>query len=399
METSDQAAVNSGTKKPAPPASSVNSLRELLNIISGRFPSQLSQLEPTGIAEVSTYPFFAIVGQMEMRLALILCIINPAIKGLLLIGPRGTGKTTAVRSLLTLMPTINRSSCVYGCLPEDILANGMDAVCPDCAKRYSEGQSLTITDQVHLIELPISAKIDDVVGGLDERELSHERFRLRRGTLALSDHNILYIDEVNLVSDEIINCTLDAAAQGKYTIRRGPYSATYNSRFTLIGSMNPEEGNLRPQIMDRFGLRIIVNRMTDAEDRLEVYKRVSDFQNHPTQTSLRFEPVTLVAKQEIQTARDLLPSIDIPDEVARFGIKIIQALEISSLRAELTLLETARAYAAADGRNSVVFSDIQSVAPMSLRLRHSEFMVNYFQQIYQEEQKIQEAIAKASQSA
>ena len=210
-----------------------------------------------------------------MKLALLLSIINPGIGGVLLVGSRGTGKTTAVRSLLELLPGVTRSRCFYGCLPEDLETGGMDAVCPDCARRYAEGLPLTIEDQVRMVELPLNASLEDVVGGLDERALVHERLRLRRGILAHADQNVLYADEVNLLSDEIINAILDAAAQGMYTVRRGVISASYRSRFSLIGTMNPEEGRLRPQIMDRFGLRVIVRGLENPEARLEAYRRVS----------------------------------------------------------------------------------------------------------------------------
>ncbi len=138
------------------------------------------------------------VGQDEMKLALLLAAINPNLGGALLIGPRGTGKTTAVRSLSDLLPEVERSRCAYGCLPEDIEAGGMDAVCPDCAKLYSQGESLTFRDQVRLIELPLNARLEDVVGGLDERAAVHQRMRLNRGLLARADQNVLYVDEVNL---------------------------------------------------------------------------------------------------------------------------------------------------------------------------------------------------------
>ncbi len=255
---------------PDPPSQetqpSVRSLRELIDLVSGRRMSDTSSQGEAGLADPVPFPFLALVGQMEMKLALLLSLINPALGGVLLSGPRGTGKTTAVRSLLELLPDVVRSKCFYGCLPEDIEAGGIDAVCPDCARRYAEGQPLTMTDRTCLVELPLNATLEDVVGGLDERALIHERVRLKRGILAHADRNVLYVDEINLLSDEIINAILDASAQGLYTVRRGPVAATYNSRFILIGTMNPEEGRLRPQIMDRFGLRVIVRGLSDPEE-------------------------------------------------------------------------------------------------------------------------------------
>jgi magnesium chelatase subunit I len=235
-------------------AHSFRNLRELVDYVAGKSLPPLMP-EEGHLTEALPFPFLAIVGQQEMKLALLLGLINPNVGGILLIGPRGTAKTTAVRSLLDLLPQVERSTCFYGCLPEDIESGGIGAVCPDCAKKYGEGQPLTAPDKVRLIELPLNAKLEDVVGGIDERAAVHERMRVRRGILAQADRNLLYIDEINLLGDDIVDSILDAAAQGTYTVRRGPVAATYRARFVLIGSMNPEEGRLRPQILDRFGLR------------------------------------------------------------------------------------------------------------------------------------------------
>ena len=132
-------------------------------------------------------------------------------------------------------------------------------------------------EKSRLVELPINASLDEVVGGFDERARIHDRLRLKRGILAQADQSVLYVDEINLLQNEIIDALLDAAAMGSYTVRRGPLSATYRSRFTLIGSMNPEEGNLRPQIMDRFGLRVVVHGLTETSERLEAYRRVHNY--------------------------------------------------------------------------------------------------------------------------
>jgi magnesium chelatase subunit I len=222
----------------APP----RSLKELIDRVSGRHIAATMKPVESGIVDTPPYPFLALVGQKEMKLSLALALINPAIGGVLLVGPRGTGKTTAVRSLSELLPDVPRSLCPngYGCLPEDVEQLGMDGVCPDCARRYGQNEPLAQLDQVRLFELPLNAGLDDVVGGLDERAASQHRFRIRRGVLAQADKHLLYIDEVNLLSDVIIDAILDASAQGQYTVRRGPIAATYFSRFVLIGSMNPE---------------------------------------------------------------------------------------------------------------------------------------------------------------
>src|SRR5512134_2380599 len=171
-------------------ANAFRNLRELVDYVAGKSVSPLTAEEGV-LTEAMPFPFLAIVGQQEMKLALLLGLINPNVGGILLVGPRGTAKTTAVRSLLDLLPQVERSTCFYGCLPEDIEAGGISAVCPDCAKKYGEGQPLTAPDAVRLIELPLNARIDDVVGSIDERTALHERMRVRRGILAQADHNLL----------------------------------------------------------------------------------------------------------------------------------------------------------------------------------------------------------------
>jgi magnesium chelatase subunit I len=328
-----------------------------------------------------------------MKLALLLALINPALGGVLLLGPRGTGKTTAVRSLLDLLPQVMRSTCFYGCMTQDIEAGGIDSVCPDCARKFAEGQPLEKLDRVRLVELPLNASIEDVVGGLDERALVHERLRLHRGILAQADRNLLYIDEVNLLTSDVIDAILDAAAQGTYTVRRGSVSATYNSRSILVGSMNPEEGKLRPQIMDRFGLRVIVHGLDSASDRLEAYRRVNYFTKNPRGIISHYQESTTQLTQEIQDARSLLDKVEVEDSVAQSGIELTQKLGLASLRAVITLFEAARAHAAADARRIVSLSDLCMVAPLALRLRRSNFMTNFLQSQSREEDEISTLLA------
>ena len=367
----------SDAEQKEPVAHSFKSLRELIDYVSGKHLPPL-EMDEGRVTEALPFPFLAIVGQQEMKLALLLALITPNVGGILLIGPRGTAKTTAVRSLLDLLPMVERSTCPYGCLPEDIEAGGMDAVCPDCAKKFAEGKPLTAPDKVRLIELPLNARLEDVVGGMDERAAIHERMRIRRGILAQADRNLLYIDEINLLSDEVVDSILDAAAQGSYTVRRGPVAATYRSRFVLIGSMNPEEGRLRPQILDRFGLRVIVRGLDDASQRLEAYRRVQAYLANPRQLVNQFAPEMEAAAAEIRNAREQIKKVVIPDSVANPAIALVQKMGIDSLRAEITWFESARAYAAADGRSEVTLNDLKAVAPMALRLRRSVFMNDYF---------------------
>ncbi len=381
------------------PTHSFRSLKDLINFVSGKdLAKSMEQMGDAGIAEPLPFPFLAVVGQNEMKLALMLGLVNPNIGGILLIGPRGTGKTTAVRSLLDLLPQTERASCYYGCLPEDIEAGGIDAVCPDCAKKYAEGQSLTTTDRVRLVELPLNARLEDVVGGIDERAAVHERMRIRRGILAQADKNLLYIDEINLLSNEIVDAILDAAAQGIYTVRRGPVSATYRARFVLIGSMNPEEGKLRPQILDRFGLRVVVRGLENAGERLEAYRRVKAYLTNPRALINLYAEEIDSASIELREARKRLRQVSLPDTLADTAIKLIQKMGIDSLRAEITWFEAARAYAAADGHDIVNAADLAAVAPMALRLRRSDFITEYFDRQKNEEDELKNLLLTLNSS-
>ncbi len=343
--------------------------------------------------EVAQFPFLAIVGQVEMRVALVLGVINPAVGGVLLIGPRGTGKTTAVRGLVDLMPQVRRSLCPYGCDEEAAETWGMDAICRDCAVKMAHGEPLTGLDRMRFIELPLNARLEDVIGGLNERlALEQQRVRLERGILSYAHHNLLYVDEVNLLDNVIVDAILDAAAQGRVTVRRGPLAATYPSDFVLVGSMNPEEGALRPQIQDRFGLRVIVNALTDPADRLEVYRRVRWFREHPQHLIAALMEDTIALGREINEARELLPRVELSPEAEQLTLDLVQRLGISSHRAEIVTLEAARAYAAADNRTVATAQDVAAVAPMALRQRRSDFIRRYAQATQKEDAEIQSAL-------
>lgn len=371
----------------------VRSLTELLERASSRRFLEAPSGEDRGLAEGLAFPFLALVGQQEMKLALLLALINPNIGGVLLIGSRGTGKTTAARSLTDLLPEVVRSRCPYGCMPEDAEIGGIDAVCPDCARKLGSGEPLTFTDRVRLIELPLNSRLEDVVGGIDERAAIHQRLRLNRGILARADQNLLYVDEVNLLNDDVVDAILDAAAQGIYTVQRGPLAATYRARFVLIGSMNPEEGHLRPQILDRFGLRVIVKGLTDQEDRLEAYRRSVAYRTNPRQVIQEYADNTDYTRQELAAARAALQQAAITAEAITFGLALIRNLGIDSLRSEITLFEGARAHAVADGRSAAEVDDIRMVAPMALRLRRSAFIQDYFDAQAKEEDELNRLLA------
>ncbi|MCP5095148.1 MAG: magnesium chelatase [Chloroflexi bacterium] len=355
-------------------------------------PSQKIKAMPDvdlGQAEIEPFPFLAIVGQFEMKLALMLAVINPRVGGVLLIGPRGTAKSTAVRSLTDLMPTVRRSLCVHGCTEELVEIDGMDSICIDCAQKVGYGDALSIEDKVRIIELPLNSRMDDVVGGINERvALEQNRVRLERGILGHADGNVLYIDEVNLLDDDIADAILDAAAQGSYTVRRGPLRLQYRSRIILIGSMNPEEGRLRPQMMDRFGLRAVVRGLDDKDERYQVYEHARQYHQSPVRLASLFATATLGLAEDLQKARDLLPQVTVSDAARELGLKLIAEMKIDSSRAEITMFEAARAYAASAERDVVEPEDIEAVALLSLRQRQSPDLDRFFKDQTAEDEQI-----------
>ncbi len=369
-----------------------SALMRILNRAGAR-PILSAEASDLGLAENLPFPFLALVGQLEMRTALLLSVINPAVGGVLLIGPRGTGKTTAVRSLGSILPDVEVSTCPEGCLPEDFERDGAAGVCAECADKLARGIPITRLESVKLIELPLNARIEDVVGGINERiAVQQQRVRLERGILARADQNLLYIDEVNLLEDPIADAILDASSAGSYTVRRGAMSGTYRSRFVLIGSMNPEEGSLRPQIMDRFGLRVAVRGLMDTAERLEVYKRVRAYKTNPHGFIREWAENIVDARDEVGLARQLLLEVTLTDEALQLGLQLVQRLDIDSHRAEYTMFEAARAYAAADGRDKADVRDVRAVAPLALRQRRSDFMIDFFHQQQQEDAAIRTEI-------
>ena len=372
---------------------------KLLDILRASPAGQIRNL-PTpdiGAADVEPFPFLAIAGQYEMKLALSLSLINPNIGGVLLIGPRGTAKTTAVRSLADLLPINKRSLCAYGCTEELVELHGMDGVCKNCAEKFGYGEPLTVEDKVRIFELPLNSRLEDVVGGLNERlAMEQNKVRLERGILGHADGNILYIDEVNLLDDSITDAILDAAAQGHYTVRRGPLKMTYKARVVLIGSMNPEEGKLRPQLMDRFGLRPLVHGLEDKNLRYKAYERAMAYKAHPELFAAKYAAYTLALAEEIQQARDRLPNVIIQKKAQALGLSLIEKLKIDSNRAEITLFEAARAHAAADERKQTTVKDIEAVAMMALRQRQSPALNQYFAEQREEDELMTAVFSKNS---
>ena len=369
-----------------------SALLRLLNEYSYKRITELPEPD-LGLAEQRPYPFMAIVGQFEMRVALLLSVINPTLGGVLLMGPRGTGKTTAVRSLSSVLPLAEVSDCEEGVLPHELDTlppEEAEYLYPDCYARHKRGEAISHYESVRLVELPLNARLEDVVGSVNERAaIQRNVVRVERGILSRADNNLLYIDEVNLLDDQIVDVILDAAAQGQYTVRRGAVAGMYRSRFVLIGSMNPEEGRLRPQILDRFGLRVTVRGLTDPSERAEVYKRARAYRQNPSRFIRDWEYATTNAIDSITEAREILQETKLSDDIIKVGLELVLKLGIDSHRAEYTLFEAARAHAAVDMRTEVTPEDLQIVAPLALRQRRSSFMDHFFEQQAEEDANIQ----------
>lgn len=337
---------------------------------------------------VNVFPFAAIVGQDELKQALLLALVNPAVGGVLLEGPYGVGKTTAVRSLLDLLPPIEQPVCERGCTVDDPASQ-----CGDCRERVAQGQPLSVLAPVRLIELPLTARLEDVVGGIDERvALEQRRVLLEPGVLATAHNNLLYVDEVNLLPPALVDAILDAAAQGRTFVRRGAMVRLYPSRFVLIGSMNPEEGRLRPQILDRFGLRVWVAPLPTPPERLSAARHARAFRANPDAFRARWVAQTTGLAALVAAARDALPAVEPTGESEEAAVRLVAALDIPSHRAEITLLEAARAHAALALRPAAEPADVEAVAVLALRHRRSPSIAAEAERVRAADAEIQAAI-------
>jgi magnesium chelatase subunit I len=336
------------------------------------------------------YPFAALVGQPDLKLALLLALINPAIGGVLLEGPYGVGKTTAVRALLDLLPPVERALCEHGCTVEDEAA-----LCPACHERLVHGEPLTVHEPMRLIELPLNARLEDVVGGINERvALEQGRVLLEPGVLAVAHGNVLYVDEVNLLDGALATAILDAAAQGRTFVRRGAMVRLFPSKFVLIGSMNPEEGRLRPQLLDRFGLRVWVAPLSDSAERLEAAHRACAYRMDPASFQAEYAAQTTALTHTVAAARARLPQVRLEAGAEHSAIALVTTLNIPSQRAEIVLLEAARAYAALHARSQATEEDVQRLATLALRGRRSQALEAEALRVTDEEAEIRAMLSR-----
>jgi len=314
------------------------------------------------------YPFSAVVGQADLRRALILCAVRPDIGGVLVRGERGTAKSTAARALAALLPPIRVvDGCRFACDP----GAPDEALCDDCRARRVAGQPLAIaTRRTPFVDLPIGATEDRVIGTLDIRRVlaSGER-HFEPGVLAAANRGVLYVDEVNLLDDHVVDVLLDAAAMGVNIVEREGVSFAHPARFILIGTMNPEEGDLRPQLTDRFGLAVDVHAADGIDDRVEILRRRLSFDADPTAFAARWAEAEAALRGAIVAARDRLAGVRLPDRALRLAAELVEAVRVDGHRAELAILKTAQANAAFEGRLAVGPDDLALAARLALRHR------------------------------
>lgn len=310
------------------------------------------------------YPFTGIVGQESMKRALIMNAINPEIGGILIKGSSGIGKSTAVRGLANLLPTIKVvADCPFHCDPDQT-----NHQCSTCKIRLNQGEELPVKNiQCPMVDLPINATEDRVAGTLDITKALREGLQaLNPGLLAEANRGILYIDEINLLDDHIVDILLDAAAFGFNILEREGLSVKHPAKFMLIGTMNPEEGELRPQIADRIGLQIEAEALTRIIDRTEVIKRREEFIQNPLEFRKSYKEKENELKFKIKNAIDVLPRVTIPDFLINSIAKLCLKAEAYSHRSDITILQCAKAMAAFEEREEVEAKDIFSSATMAL---------------------------------
>jgi len=309
---------------------------------------------------IPRYPFSAVVGHDDLRLALLLTAVHPGVGGVLIRGEKGTAKSTVVRALAALLPAVTAvAGCRFGCDPLS-----PDVLCPDGPHAEVTGQDVR---PAKLVELPVGATEDRLVGSLDlQRALTEGVSAYQPGLLAAAHRGVLYVDEVNLLADHLVDLLLDAAAMGRAHVERDGVSVSHAASFLLVGTMNPEEGELRPQLLDRFGLAVDVAASRDVETRAEVIRRRLHYEADPVGFAAIWRPHDVALAEQIVTARCALPQVALPDRELRRIAAVCAAFEVDGMRADLVVARTALAHAAWRGTDAVAEEDIRLAAALAL---------------------------------
>ncbi|MFW9777205.1 MAG: ATP-binding protein [Candidatus Heimdallarchaeota archaeon] len=314
-----------------------------------------------------SFPFSAIVSSEKLKLAILINAINPKIGGVLIQGPKGSGKTTIVRSLTAILPKINVvKGCPFNCNPED-----PTKMCENCTEKHHNGESfLTEERDMRVVDLPLGATEDRVIGSLNvEKAIKHGIEALEPGILAEANQNILYVDEINLLPDHLADDLLDAAATGWNVVEREGISVRHPSFFIFIGTMNPEEGQLRPQLLDRFSLSVSVEPILSAKQRMEVVKKNLDFEANPQ----HFLGTQKIAQEElidrIMYARKILSEVEMPENLLEVVCRSCIELEVDGMRPDIVISKAAATLAAFEKRRIVTPDDIAIASELTLRHR------------------------------
>nr|YP_636541.1 magnesium chelatase subunit of protochlorophyllide reductase [Zygnema circumcarinatum]AAX45804.1 magnesium chelatase subunit of protochlorophyllide reductase [Zygnema circumcarinatum] len=313
------------------------------------------------------FPFTAIVGQEEMKLALLLNVIDPKIGGVMIMGDRGTGKSTTVRALVDLLPDIQ----VVADDPFNSDPYDPELMSEDVRSKIRHKEQLSIINtKISMVDLPLGATEDRVCGSIDiEKALTEGVKAFEPGLLAKANRGILYVDEVNLLDDHLVDVLLDAAASGWNTVEREGISISHPARFILIGSGNPEEGELRPQLLDRFGMHAQVGTVKDAELRVKIVEERSRFDQNPKSFRDAYNLAQDNLRQQIMQARERLPNVKIDYELRVNISKICAELNVDGLRGDIVTNRAAKALAALGNRDNVIPKDILTIIPLCLRHR------------------------------
>lgn len=321
----------------------------------------------------TVYPFTAIVGQERMCRALILNAVNPRIGGVLIRGERGTAKSTAARALAALLPEVEIvGDCRFGCDPDR-----PTTWCTECKERHANGEDLPILKrQTPFVDLPVSATEDRVVGTLDiEKAIKAGERHFEPGVLAAANRGLLYIDEVNLLDDHVVDVLLDSAALGMNIVEREGISFSHPARYILVGTMNPEEGDLRPQLLDRFALSVEIRGLRDAYDRVLIMERNINFETDPDKFYEEWQEKELFLTNQIEAAREQVDQVTYSRSDLHSIAYLTSSFQVDGHRSDLVILKAARAHAAFEGRNSISERDIALAAELALphRLRRGPF--------------------------